>query len=256
MKKTIFNFVIISLLALTINSCKEDKVEQPKALTTGSVQLKMEYVWAMAQSDFQLNEMLYHPMSGDSLKFTVFKHYISNLKLKRTDGSYWVAPNSYHLLDVSVPSSLAIKLDNVPTGDYTGIEVTFGVDSLRNVSGAQTGDLAQSNGMFWSWNSGYIMIKAEGTSPQAAGGSFSYHIGGFSGVNTSLSVRALSFPSSEILKVNEGSMPVLHLLANPARLFHSYGSVSKGSKIHMPGVDAGKMAQDFNSWVNVEHIHQ
>jgi hypothetical protein len=65
---------------------------------------------------------------------------------------------------------------NVPAGTYTGMYLTMGVDSARNVSGAQEGALDPANGMFWSWTSGYIMIKAEGLSPQGAGGSFTYHL--------------------------------------------------------------------------------
>ena len=37
--------------------------------------------------------------------------------------------------------------------------------------------------MYWTWNSGYIFFKMEGTSPAATGmgNSFMYHIGGFGG---------------------------------------------------------------------------
>jgi hypothetical protein len=37
------------------------------------------------------------------------------------------------------------------------------------------------NGMFWTWNSGYIMAKLEGSSSLSRGlnNTFTYHIGGF-----------------------------------------------------------------------------
>jgi hypothetical protein len=52
---------------------------------------------------------------------------------------------------------------------------------MRNVSGIQSGALDPMKGMFWTWNSGYIMAQLEGTSPLAntAGKRFIYHIGGF-----------------------------------------------------------------------------
>ena len=37
------------------------------------------------------------------------------------------------------------------------------------------------NGMFWTWNTGYIFLKLEGKSPEstANGNIFEYHIGGY-----------------------------------------------------------------------------
>jgi hypothetical protein len=57
----------------------------------------------------------------------------------------------------------------------------LGVDSIRNVSGIQTGALDPLKGMFWTWNSGYVMAKLEGSSESSnsAGNRFTYHIGGF-----------------------------------------------------------------------------
>ena len=59
----------------------------------------------------------------------------------------------------------------------------IGVDSTRNVSGAQTGALDPNNGMFWTWNSGYIMAKMEGRSPSSTQpfGIILFHMGGFAG---------------------------------------------------------------------------
>jgi hypothetical protein len=61
------------------------------------------------------------------------------------------------------------------------MEFMIGVDSARNNSGAQTGALDPTNGMFWSWSTGYIMAKFEGTSAQspAAANALKFHIGGF-----------------------------------------------------------------------------
>ena len=53
----------------------------------------------------------------------------------------------------------------LPEGDYTELQFLLGVDSLHNVSGAQTDDLDPAKDMFWTWNSGYVMAKMEGNSP-------------------------------------------------------------------------------------------
>ena len=112
---------------------------------------------------FKLDTFLVQPMTQDSLNFSTFKYYVSNFKLKKSDGSYWVHPESYFLVDLSNSESLELSFSDIPAGVYTDLVFTLGVDSLSNVDGAQTGALSVANEMFWSWNSGYIMLKAEGT---------------------------------------------------------------------------------------------
>jgi hypothetical protein len=114
--------------------------------------------------------------------FTVhnFKYYISNIHLKRTDGKEFVSSNSY-LINEEEPQSKQIMLNNVPEGSYSEISFIIGVDSLHNCSGAQSGALDPVNAMFWSWNTGYIFMKLEGTSPlsKSPGNLYEFHIGGY-----------------------------------------------------------------------------
>jgi NaMN:DMB phosphoribosyltransferase len=88
----------------------------------------------------------------------------------------------------------------------------IGVDSTHNVSGAQTGALDPANGMFWSWNTGYIMAKMEGTSPQSTANdnSFIFHIGGFSGANSGVRNVTLTFPAPLIIAKDNTSTAYLH----------------------------------------------
>ena len=57
----------------------------------------------------------------------------------------------------------------------------LGVDKKHNTSGANSGDLDPVNGMFWSWQSGYINFKIEGVSPSCdtRKNKFQFHIGGY-----------------------------------------------------------------------------
>lgn len=249
--KKILKATAFAVIAMVAASCEKDPQPAEPALN-GEFHIEMEYVWAMNNAPFTLNTNLYHPMTQDTLNFSTFKHYISNIKLHHLDGSTWSDNDSYYLVDLSNPSTLKLHISDVPIGEYDRIEFTLGVDSLRNVSGVQSGALDPANGMFWSWLSGYIMIKAEGTYPS---GDFIYHLGGFSGDNTAVSARNLAFPNGDLLNINADASPVVHVLANPARLFHSYGSVENGPVVMMPGAAAGMMAQDFNSWVYIDHLH-
>lgn len=118
---------------------------------------------------------------NDSLEIETLKCYISNFKLYDGSKVVFKEENSYHLLDASEPSSLQIEL-KTPSGlSYSHIEFSIGVDSFTNVSGALGGDLDPTNGMYWTWQSGYINFKLEGiaTHCPARHNRFQFHVGGY-----------------------------------------------------------------------------
>ena len=239
-------------IALGLTSCKKDKNEETPTSQSANVTVEMEHVWGMNQDPFYLDSTLVHPMSGDTMQFVTAKYYVSNFKLKDSNGNWHAMPESYFLVDLSNPESAMLNLGNFPYGTYTEMSYVVGVDSLRNVSGAQTGALAASNGMFWSWNSGYIMFKLEGLSPQSSTGSFTYHIGGFSGANNTVATIYHVFTEAMTLGA-AGRM--IHLSVNMAKPFHTLGSVSANNMIHMPGATGTQMAVDFQSGFAFEHFH-
>jgi hypothetical protein len=131
------------------------------------------------------NDEFYPGVHHDKFTVTKFKYYVSNIRIKRDDGSVFIESESYHLIrhvDSLVTDSIVIL--NLPVGNYNNIEFLLGVDSLHNVSGAKSGDLDPINEMFWDWNQGYIFYKLEGdflsdSVPDIA--QFAIHIGGFEG---------------------------------------------------------------------------
>ncbi len=90
--------------------------------------------------------------------------------------------NSYHLIDESKEESQSFNF-NIPAGKYNSLQFLLGVDSLHNVSGAQTDDLDPTKDMFWTWNSGYVMAKMEGNSSSSklVNNKYEFHIGGYAG---------------------------------------------------------------------------
>ncbi|WP_066759426.1 MbnP family protein [Crocinitomix algicola] len=211
---------------------------------TGTLNIEVDYKWGMAGADFNMETTLEHPMTGDELEFSTFKYYISNFKLKNENGEWWSHPESYFLVDLSEGLDNPLKIEGVPVGNYTEMTYMLGVDSTRNVSGAQDGALSVSHGMFWSWSNGYIMLKAEGTSPDSGSGSFAFHLGGFQGEYNIVTEKNVLF-SSEDLVIEEDKTSAVHLIANPARLWHGSPSVSETAMIHMPGEAAQTMAVNF-----------
>lgn len=257
MKLKQITFVLLTVSFAVFTSCKkEDSTPETETSSSGEVEVNLEHKWGTLSSNFDLNTNLIHPVTNDTMNFTTMKYYISNLKLKKEDGTWWTHPESYFLVDVSDPSSSKMVMKNVPAGIYTAMEYTFGVDSLRNVSGAQTGALAIANGMFWTWNSGYIFLKAEGISPNSSTDSYSFHLGGFKGLNNVLKTSEFVFNSNSVdVVVSKGHTSEIHLNVFPDKLWNTVGSVSGTNTIHTPGADAKTMANDFAAGILFDHVH-
>ena len=175
------------LFLIFLAACHNDPLEPEY----GTVQLKFDNV--VGKQDLKLDTTTYSNGSGEPFSVSKLNYFISNIKLKKADGSAYTVPqdSSYFLVSESNPASQSILLRNVPIDEYTGIDFVVGVDSLRNTMeiGKRTGALdpgGAAAGMYWDWNSGYIFLKLEGTSAKApvdATGkrNFMYHIGLFGG---------------------------------------------------------------------------
>lgn len=123
---------------------------------------------------------------GESFQLNKLKYYITNISASDGRKSSWIKDN-YHLINQQIDSSLTFTMD-VPARHYEVIYFLLGVDSAANESGAQTGALDPLNDMFWTWQSGYVMFKLEGTSPQSKvmNNKIEYHLGGYKGTNSVL----------------------------------------------------------------------
>lgn len=67
------------------------------------------------------------------------------------------------------------------------VRLTLGVDSTTNAAGVHCCALDPANGMYWSWQSGYIQFKLEGK--EKNGQQLNLHLGGFSNANMSSITR-------------------------------------------------------------------
>jgi hypothetical protein len=255
--KKILSISILLISVLFISSCKDDDTNDtptPSNNTRGSATVMFEHKFGA--TDFKLNTE-YTNASAEKITFTKVKYYISNIKLIKDDNTVWEQPESYHLVDASNSMSAMLPLKDVPFGTYKGITYTIGVDSTRNVSGAQTGALDPANTMFWSWNTGYIFMKFEGTSPQSSTGSFSYHIGGFLGANNAIRTNTVNFTMMK-LEVKDGGNPMVHFATDLQKVFDGANdniSVANFNKTHMPGPQALRVANNFSQAITLDHIH-
>jgi hypothetical protein len=262
--KNLLKITAIALIALTLTNCKKDKDKDPEpvpapqtpAATTGSLKIYFEAM--VGDSELVFSTSTYTNQAGNTFNVSTYKYYISNIKLTKTDNTVWTQSNSYYLVDHSNPNLALLTLNDVPFGTYKAVEFMLGVDSARNNSGAQTGALDPANGMFWSWNSGYIMAKFEGTSPQsgAANQNLKFHIGGFSGANKTMKILSPSF-GTETANVSGSITPTIHMTSNLLEWFQTPTTTnfSTTHTVHMPGAAANTVANNYADMFTVEHIH-
>ncbi|MBO0952210.1 MbnP family protein [Fibrella forsythiae] len=184
-------FVSLLFTVSVLMACQKKEVDRQ----IGSVQLSFDN--RVGNRDLALGTGTYQNKSGETFTITRFDYFISNIRLLQADGSSYTVPqnDSYFLVREADSTSQKITISNVPAGEYTQLEYMVGVDSLRNTAdvGQRTGVLdpagSHTSGMYWDWNTGYIHLKMEGTSPQApldatGNRNFRYHIGLFGGYQT------------------------------------------------------------------------
>lgn len=258
MRSILNSIFVIAICVVSVTSCKKKDNPTPTptpTVDTGKVYL--EFFNEVGGSTLNLNTQLYKNQNGDSFTVSKFNYYISNIVLKGSGTTPdFTEPNSYHLIEhTATPSEMAFYIDKVPGGNYKSVTFMIGVDSLHNVSGAQDGDLDPAKGNFWSWNTGYIMLKFEGTSPKAttAGGIIMLHCGGFSGANSVLKTLTLDMPNE--IEVTKGQPNHVHLRADILKLFKSPNVIdfSVTSTIHMPGAEAKKLADNYANMFTITY---
>lgn len=252
--------IVIGLVLIGMMACKKDpKDPEPQptpAPTTGS--LKVEFEPMVGDSELVYNTKWYKNANNDSFTVSIFRYYITNLVLTKSDNSTYVVPNSYFKIDHGIAGKNIINLSEIPIANYKSIQFLVGVDSTRNCSGAQEYDLAVSD-MFWSWNTGYIFAKFEGTSPKstATAHSLTYHVGGYKTPNIAIRSVSLGFGSSTA-NVSGSTTPQIHITTDLAKWFTGAGGTidfSALNTIMSPGANSKKIADNYAQCFTLEHIH-
>jgi hypothetical protein len=200
-----------------------------------------------------LNDSIYTNSFGETYSIKNLKYYISHITLTGSNNAN--AKENYQLIDEANESSKTFFIPINP-GTYTAVVFTIGVDSLHNVSGAQTDALDPMNGMFWTWNSGYIMAKLEGTSAVSTqvNNRFEYHIGGFSGVNNT--VKKITLPLTVPLVVAGGQTPHINIEADIDTWWQHPNNITiAGTPVcTTPGVLAKQIADNYCNMFRIKNI--
>jgi hypothetical protein len=225
------------IIVIGFASCSKDDGEAPfKPNQKGDLSIQFDNV--VGGSDLILNNATYKNGSGEDYQVTMLQYFISNIRFRNADGTEYVVPqdSSYFLVKENDMNSQFIHV-TVPEGVYTSVTFLLGIDSVRNTMdiSKRTGVLdptAGANGMYWSWNSGYIFLKMEGISPASsqAGHIFQYHIGGFGGYSAptfnNIKTISLDLTVGGVPKVRAGRNSNIHLMVDVSKLFDAAQHVS------------------------------
>ncbi|GAB3886857.1 MbnP family protein [Spirosoma agri] len=221
----------VLFIGLAITACDTTNPYVPPD-PFGSISLTLDNV--AGDQDLKLNTNTYQNAVGESFIPTKFNYFVSNIQLKKQDGSTYTLPqaNSYFLVQEEKPESQSLTLASIPSGNYTAITFVVGVDSVRSLAdiSLRTGvlDPALNDGMYWEWNSGYIFMKLEGTSalaPATQNNTFFYHIGGFgggyNGKKTINNLRKITIPfNGDVVNVDPSVKPQVRLKADLLKVFN------------------------------------
>lgn len=248
------SILFLALAGLVASGCRK-KPDLPPNTTT-----KLESVATIKIDNVIDNQKFwdntwYKTHLGDSFLVYYYKYYISNIKLHKADGNIYSEVESYHLIENSIDSSKLLTLNKVPVGNYTKINFLIGVDSIRNVSGAQTGALDPINGMFWDWDSGYLTAMMDGEAPSSPNsGMISYHISGFKGRHSALRWITLDLPKNT--EVSAGKTTNIHLTADVAEWFKNPSGIrfSEVPVVNSHGEKSAMMADNYKDMFKVDHV--
>lgn len=260
------NNLLLGLLCLMtlLNACTKTDDINVDDNKLGQVKIKFDHI--VGAKKLQLNEGNYSNESGETFNISLLKYFVSNIKFTKTNGDIITIPkeDSYFLIDATDQASLQPIL-NIPEGDYKTLQFNVGVDSLANTIPIEQrkGVLdASENGMYWEWNSGYIHLKIEGTSPQSpnATKSFKYHIGFFGGydtptVNNNRTVK-LDLSQAGTSKVQENLSSDIHIMVDLGKIFDGSNTISiKTNPVVMHSGPHSKIADNYATMFRHDHTH-
>lgn len=261
--KSIQQILAFSLCLMVLFSCKDKKPNpepQPEPVSKG--QLNIEFENMVGNAPLVLTAAggtptWYVNANGDSFTVSKYNYYITNLELIKEDGTSYTNDDLNFLVIQSLQESKEYVFNDIPYGKYTKIRCLLGVDSLHNVSGAQEGVLDPIWGMFWDWNTGYIMAKLEGNSPSSAAPSqyISYHIGGFSGVFSSLKTLEIELPSP--IYVGEKEQSILIFKSDVAKWFDGEPPIDFSETYSIMDInkESWEFAQRYHRHLSVKEVH-
>jgi hypothetical protein len=252
--------LLLFLIQLGFQNCRKEAKTEPEQDPAPTEEVKGKLLVEMdnkVEDEVLVFNKYYLDARGDSFLVKKLNYFISNIVLTREDNSTFSVPESYFI--IRHPDSRSFTLNNIPPGNYKSVSLMLGVDSARNASGAQTGvlDQATAGDMYWTWNSGYVFFKLEGSAPRSNGSSksISYHIGGFGGEYKAQRSFQIGFGSSRAV-IGPDKVPRLTLKTDLQEFFRTPTLIDVSTQYYMmsPGAGAKLYADNYADIISFESL--
>lgn len=116
----------------------------------------------------------------DSLQLNTLRFYLHGVELSNQGTQVWASGNNHFLVDALKDSSFSVELPLPEHLKYDELSFIVGVDSALQVNGAHSGVLDPMEGMYWTWQSGYIHWKLEADAKiRGKREVITWHVGGY-----------------------------------------------------------------------------
>jgi len=157
----------------------------------------LAFEFTLGNQPLEIGVKTYSKSLKDSLQIDAFRFYISSVTLFNGKDSVHSLKQTHFLIDAEKKETTKLRFSTAK--EFNRISFQIGVDSTTNSAGAHGGDLDPMNGMYWSWQSGYINLKLEGSSAlcPTRKNEFQFHLGGYSYPNNSLTEVSLKMPKGK-----------------------------------------------------------
>lgn len=181
-----------------------------------------------------INDTVFQLSSASDYKIDVLRFYISNIRFYKKDSLVYQEQKSFHLCDASIPNSNRFLMSKSENVSFDKFQFDLGIDSTTNVSGAMGGALDPTNGMYWTWQSGYINFKLEGRSNSCdtRNHEFQFHLGGY----------ASPFSSLQTVSFNVKNSRDFILVLDLSQLLNNV-DLAKQNHIMSPSIEAVKFSK-------------
>lgn len=248
-----FNYLLAlgAIGLLTTTGCKKDDeiaaaptspiIEEPT--TFGSLNLSLTH--SFNDADFALATFYYNG-SNEPMSFNAVKYYVSNIELVATSGVVRSIQNSAHLVNLAAVGSNSFTLENVPTGNYSSIRLSIGMDHTSMLP-TEIATLQEANpDMFWNDDDGFVFVKLRAYSPDASNGTVDLNLGGCTAPNIAMTQVNTSFTGT--LEITEDMVSSLTLNSNLANVFDGNAttlSVNETSDVVAPSELGVNLSRNF-----------
>lgn len=145
-------------LILVLFSCKEN--DSKKEDETEKVTVELQFF--VGNQPLNLLEYYQNDLNQTYL-LESFKFYLSNFEFESASSNeIFKVEDSYYLFSADREKNTFEREILLKKGEYSKMNFFIGVDSIKNTSLDNTGDLDISNSMAWDWNTGYKFVVMEG----------------------------------------------------------------------------------------------